>query len=162
MSEISPFLWFNTEAEEAAKFYVSLFKNSKIGNVSHYGDAGPGPKGLAMVVEFTLEGRDFMAINGTISPSIEGQPPIALFVSCKTQDEVDALWDKLGVGGRILQCGWLTDKYGITWNIVPEGLMNLLGSDDRERAERAMKAMLQMEKLDINELRRAYEGVAAQ
>jgi predicted 3-demethylubiquinone-9 3-methyltransferase (glyoxalase superfamily) len=161
MAEITPFLWFEDKAEEAARFYVSLFKNSKIDNISHYGDAGPRPAGTAMVVEFQLDGQDFMALNGGPAGELEGQPPISLFVSCETQDEVDQLWDKLGEGGRTLQCGWLVDKYGFTWNIVPKGLSELLGSDDAERQQRAMKAMLQMEKLDINELRRAYEGVPA-
>ncbi|MBV8340576.1 MAG: VOC family protein [Candidatus Eremiobacteraeota bacterium] len=161
MPQITPFLWFENKAEEAAKFYVSLFKNSKIQNISYYSDAGPGPAGTAMVVEFALDGQDFMALNGGPTGSVEGQPPISLFVSCETQDEVDKLWDKLGEGGRTLQCGWLVDKYGFTWNIVPQGLADLLGSDDAERQQRAMKAMLQMEKLDINELRRAYDGVGA-
>ena len=106
-------------------------------------------------------GQDFMALNGGPAGTLEGQPPISLFVSCETQAEVDTLWDKLGEGGRTLQCGWLVDKYGFTWNIVPQGLADLLGSDDTERQQRAMKAMLQMEKLDINELRRAYDGVGA-
>ncbi|MBV8162762.1 MAG: VOC family protein [Candidatus Eremiobacteraeota bacterium] len=161
MPQITPFLWFENKAEEAAKFYVSLFKNSKIQNISYYSDAGPGPAGTAMVVEFALDGQDFMALNGGPTGNVEGQPPISLFVSCETQDEVDKLWDKLGEGGRTLQCGWLVDKYGFTWNIVPQGLADLLGSDDAERQQRAMKAMLQMEKLDINELRRAYDGVGA-
>ncbi|MBV8459499.1 MAG: VOC family protein [Candidatus Eremiobacteraeota bacterium] len=161
MPQITPFLWFENKAEEAAKFYVSLFKNSKIQNISYYSDAGPGPAGTAMVVEFALDGQDFMALNGGPTGNVEGQPPISLFVSCETQDEVDKLWDKLGEGGRTLQCGWLVDKYGFTWNIVPQGLADLLGSDDAERQQRAMQAMLQMEKLDINELRRAYDGVGA-
>ncbi|MBV8670315.1 MAG: VOC family protein, partial [Candidatus Eremiobacteraeota bacterium] len=129
MPQITPFLWFENKAEEAAKFYVSLFKNSKIQNISYYSDAGPGPAGTAMVVEFALDGQDFMALNGGPTGSVEGQPPISLFVSCETQDEVDKLWDKLGEGGRTLQCGWLVDKYGFTWNIVPQGLADLLGSD---------------------------------
>ena len=161
MPQITPFMWFEDKAEEAAKFYVPLFKNSKIQNISYYGDAGPRPAGTAMVVEFELDGQDFMALNGGPAGTLEGQPPISLFVSCETQDEVDKLWDKLGEGGRTLQCGWLVDKYGFTWNIVPQGLADLLGSDDTERQQRAMKAMLQMEKLDINELRRAYDGVGA-
>jgi len=139
-------------------FYVSIFKNSKIQEVSRYGDAGPGKSGSVMTMEFQLEGRDFMAINGT-QPSSAQLAPIALFVSCEMQDEVDRLWEKLGEGGQTLQCGWLRDRYGISWNIVPQGLGELLGSDDVERQQRAMRAMLQMEKLDINALRRAYDGV---
>jgi predicted 3-demethylubiquinone-9 3-methyltransferase (glyoxalase superfamily) len=159
MPQIMPFLWFATEAEDAVKFYVSTIKNSKIENVSRYTDAGPGPTGSAMTVEFTLDGQDMMALNGGEPASSPGQPPISLLANCDTQDEVDALWDKLSEGGRKLPCGWLVDKFGIAWNIVPKGIGELLGSADVERQQRAMKAMLQMEKLDINELRRAYEGV---
>ncbi len=161
MSRIIPFLWFDGNAEEAVKFYVSIFKNSRIDNISYYGDAGPGPAGSVMVVEFQLEGQDFMALNGGELAGSQGQPPISLFVSCETQDEVDILWDRLAQGGETLPCGWLKDKYGFSWNIVPQGLIEILGSDDKERQQRAMKAMLQMQKLDINELRRAYEGVPA-
>jgi len=160
MSQIIPFLWFEDQAEEAASYYVSIFKDSKIDNISRYGDAGPLPSGLAMVVEFQLEGQDFMAINGGSSGKAAGQERVALFISCKTQHDVDTYWDKLAEGGEKLPCGWLRDKYGISWNVVPEGLGELLGSDDAERQQRAMKAMLQMEKLDINELRRAYDGAA--
>jgi predicted 3-demethylubiquinone-9 3-methyltransferase (glyoxalase superfamily) len=156
--KISPFLWFNDKAEEAAKFYVSIFKNSKIENVSHYGDAGPGPSGAVMVVEFQLEGQDFKALNG-FQPAQSGDSmaPIALYVDCETQAEVDGLWDKLSAGGEKLQCGWLRDKYGFSWNIVPAGLSDLVGGPDPVKAERAMKAMLQMEKLDIDKLREAYD-----
>lgn len=161
MSQIIPYLWYENQAEEAVKFYVSLFKDSKIDNISRYTDAGPLPSGTAMVVEFQLLGQDLMALNGGSPSGANGQPPVALFVSCDTQGEVDALWDKLSAGGRKLPCGWLVDKYGISWNIVPAGLGGLLGSDDSEKQQRAMKAMLQMEKLDINELRRAYDGVAS-
>lgn len=159
MSQIIPFLWFDTNAEEAVNYYVSIFKKSKIDNISRYGDSGPMPAGTAMVIEFQLEGQDFMAINGGTDEFAKGNGRVNLFISCETQDDVDAYWEQLQQGGKILQCGWLTDKYGITWNIVPQGLGDLLGSDDRERADRAMRAMLEMEKLDINELRRAYEGV---
>jgi predicted 3-demethylubiquinone-9 3-methyltransferase (glyoxalase superfamily) len=160
MSHIIPYLWFENQAEEAANFYVSVFRNSRIDNISRYGEAGPGPEGSAMVVEFQLNGQNFMALNGMVPPGSKGQAPIALFVSCDTQDEVDALWDKLSAAGAKLRCGWLKDKYGIPWNIVPQGLGELLGSDDRDRAQRAMRTMLEMEKLDINELRRAYDGAA--
>ncbi len=158
MSQIIPFLWFENQAEEAANFYVSVFQNARIDNISRYGEAGPGPEGLAMVVEFQVNGQDVMALNSRVPANSEGPAPIAMFVSCDTQDEVDALWDKLSAGGAKQQCGWLKDKYGIPWNIVPRGLGDLLGSDDRERAQRAMRTMLEMEKLDINELRRAYDG----
>jgi len=161
MSQIIPYLWFERQAEEAVKFYVSLFKNSKIDNVSRYGDAGPLEAGLAMTIEFQLLGQDVMALNGGMSPSSDGQPPVSMFVSCDSQAEVDDLWDKLSAGGKKIQCGWLVDKYGISWNIVPAGIADYLGGDDEAGRDRAMKAMLQMEKLDINELRRAYEGAPA-
>jgi predicted 3-demethylubiquinone-9 3-methyltransferase (glyoxalase superfamily) len=160
MPKIMPYLWFATEAEDAAKFYVSTFKNSKMGNVSRYTKAGPGPVGSAMTVEFNLDGRELMALNGGEPPSSQGQPPISLLANCDTQEEVDALWDRLSEGGKKLPCGWLVDKFGIAWNVVPNGIGELLGGADTERQQRAMQAMLKMEKLDINELRRAYEGVA--
>ena len=157
MQKIVPFLWFDDKAEEAANFYVSIFKNSKIENISRYGDAGPGPSGSVMVVEFQLEGQGFMALNGN-EPSTGMPAPIALYVSCETQAEVDALWDKLKEGGELLQCGWVKDKYGIPWNVVPSGFVDLLSGDDTVKSQRAMKAMFEMEKLDIDELRRVYNG----
>jgi predicted 3-demethylubiquinone-9 3-methyltransferase (glyoxalase superfamily) len=160
---ITPFLWFDGQAEEAVNFYISIFKNSKIDKITHYGDAGPGETGSVMSIEFQLEGQDFMALNGgpTGTDPVYGpfQGAIALFVDCETQADVDALWNKLSEGGKKAQCGWLTDRYGFTWNIVPAGLGDVLRGDDPEGSERAFKAMLQMEKLDIDELRRAYEGV---
>jgi predicted 3-demethylubiquinone-9 3-methyltransferase (glyoxalase superfamily) len=162
MQKIVPFLWFENQAEEAAQYYVSIFKNSRITNVSRYGEAGPQPAGTAMVVEFELEGQELMALNGGPSekpPEGPYQGSIALYVSCETQAEVDKLWDQLAEGGRKVQCGWVVDKYGFAWNIVPKGLSDYIGGKDPEGAERAMKAMLQMQKLDIDELRRAYEGV---
>jgi predicted 3-demethylubiquinone-9 3-methyltransferase (glyoxalase superfamily) len=160
MPSISPFLWFESNAEEAAKFYVSIFKNSKIENVSHYGDAGPGPAGSVMTVDFQLDGQDFTAINAPSDPAQDKdtwyQGKIALFVSCETQAVVDDVWDKLSEGGEKLPCGWLRDKYGFAWNIVPQGLGDVLGGPDPQRSQRAMKAMLQMQKLDIDELRRVY------
>jgi predicted 3-demethylubiquinone-9 3-methyltransferase (glyoxalase superfamily) len=164
MQRITPLLWFEGLAEEAAQFYVSIFKDSKIDNVSRYEEGGPGKPGSAMMVEFTLQGQDFMALNGGgTQGDRDGAPAmprgsIALFITCETQAEVDRLWDALGDGGEMIQCGWLKDKYGFAWNIVPQGLAELLGSPDREKAQRAMQAMLQMKKLDINELRRAFEG----
>lgn len=161
--QVIPFLWFNGNAEEAVNSYVSLFKNSKIENISRYGEAGPLPAGTPMVIEFQLDGQDMMALNGgDTGEKIPGGPypgSVALFVSCETQGDVDALWNGLKDGGETLQCGWVKDRYGVVWNIVPQGLGELIGSEDRERANRAMQAMLQMDKLDINELRRAYESV---
>lgn len=154
MQTIVPFLWFRDDAEEAVKFYVSIFKNSKIENLTRFGEIGPGPVGSVMTIEFQLEGQDFMAVNGgaVSGEGSEDTPPrgaIALFVNCETQAEVDRLWEKLSNGGKEIQCGWVKDKYGFAWNIVPVGLSDVLSD------ERAMKAMLQMKKLDINELRRA-------
>lgn len=162
MSKIVPFLWFNDQAEQAANYYVSIFKDSKIDSVSRYGAAGPGPEGAAMVVEFTLEGQPFMALNG-FTPAAQGDGPacIALYVDCTTQAELDELWDKLSEDGNKLPCGWLTDKYGFSWNIVPSGLSDYLGGDDAEGAKRAMKEMLSQQKLDIDAIRRAYEGATA-
>ncbi len=161
MQKIVPFLWFNDQAEQAAEFYVAIFKNSKIEDVSRYGEAGPGPDGAAMVVNFQLEGQEFMAINGFQQVTqAQNAGGIALFVSCETQAELDNLWEKLLEDGQTLQCGWLRDKYGFSWNIVPAGLSDVLGGDDPKKAQQAMKAMLQMEKIDIEELRRAYDGAA--
>lgn len=165
MQQIIPFLWFNGNAEEAANYYVSLFPNSKIERVSRYTEAGPLPAGTAMVVEMQLDGQDVMALNGgDTGEQIPGGPypgAVALFVSCEDQAAVDKLWDGLKDGGRSLQCGWVRDRYGVVWNIVPHGIGDYLGGEDAEGAKRAMQAMLQMEKLDIEELRKAYEGVPA-
>ena len=163
MPSITPFLWFTGQAEEAAKFYVSTFKNSKITEITRYGDAGPGPKGSVMTVEFELDGKEFMAINAPSGdPDVPAdnfsQGKVALFVSCPTQAEVDELWERLSAGGQKMPCGWVADRYGFAWNIVPEGLREVLGGDDEERAGRAMQAMLQMSKLDIDELRRVYNA----
>jgi predicted 3-demethylubiquinone-9 3-methyltransferase (glyoxalase superfamily) len=163
MPSITPFLWFTGQAEEAANFYVATFKNSKITETSRYGEAGPGEAGSVMTIEFQLDGEPFMAIN---APSSDAQVPsdnfsqgkIALFVSCETQAELDGLWDKLSEGGKKLPCGWVADRYGIAWNLVPSGLREVLGGDDEERSQRAMRAMLQMTKLDIDELRRVYNA----
>jgi predicted 3-demethylubiquinone-9 3-methyltransferase (glyoxalase superfamily) len=151
--KITPFLWFDTQAEEAANFYVSIFKNSKIAKVSRYGDAGPGPKGSVMVISFQLEGQEFTALNG--GPQFKFTPAISMMVNCDTQQEVDELWDKLSQGGRKDRCGWLQDKYGLSWQIVPTALGRLMGSPDREKANRVMQAMLKMDKLDIATLERA-------
>lgn len=160
--QIIPFIWFNGDAEEAVNYYVSLFKNSKIENVSRYGEAGPLPAGTVMTIEFQLDGQDMMALNGgPTGVDAPGQPypgAVALFVSCKTQDDVDTLWDGLLQGGESLQCGWVKDRYGVVWNIVPQGFADYIGGDDPAGAKRAMEAMFKMQKLDLNELRRAYEG----
>lgn len=156
MHKITPFLWFDSQAEEAVMFYTSIFKNSKIGSVSRYGDAGPGPKGSVMVMEFELEGQKFTALNG--GPVYSFSPAISFFVNCDTQEEVDYLWEKLSQGGEVEQCGWLKDKYGITWQIVPTILGQLMSDPDPEKAARVTQAMLKMIKLDIAELKRAYLG----
>lgn len=163
MPSITPFLWFTGQAEEAADFYVSVFKNSKITDVSRYGEAGPGPAGSVMTIEFELDGQPFIALNDFSEsprrPSDEFyQGRIALFASCETQAEIDELWDKLSEGGRRLPCGWVADRYGFAWNVVPAGLRDVLGGDDEERSQRAMRAMLRMSKLDIDELRRVYDA----
>jgi predicted 3-demethylubiquinone-9 3-methyltransferase (glyoxalase superfamily) len=155
MQKITPFLWFDGNAEEAANFYISIFKNSKMGNISRYGDAGPGPKGTAMSVKFHLEGQEFYALNG--GPQFKFTPAISLFVNCETQQEVDELWEKLSAGGRTDRCGWLQDKYGLSWQIIPTVLGQLLGDNDPQRAKRAMQAMLQMTKLDIKKLQQAAD-----
>jgi predicted 3-demethylubiquinone-9 3-methyltransferase (glyoxalase superfamily) len=152
--KITPFLWFNDQAEEAMNFYVSIFKNSKVGSVSRYGDAGPGPKGKVMSATFTLEGQEFMALNG--GPMYTFTPAISLFVDCETQAEVDDLWEKLTAdGGKPGRCGWLEDKFGLSWQIIPSILGKLLGGPDRARAQRVMQAMLKMDKLDIAKLQNA-------
>jgi predicted 3-demethylubiquinone-9 3-methyltransferase (glyoxalase superfamily) len=153
MQKITPFLWFDGQAEQAAKFYTSIFKKSKIGKVSRYGDAGPGPKGSVMTVEFKLEGQDFIALNG--GPTYRFTPAISLFVDCETQKEVDELWSKLSAGGKEVQCGWLEDKYGLSWQIVPNVLMRLLYDKDAKKSQRVMQAMMQMVKIDIEGLKRA-------
>jgi predicted 3-demethylubiquinone-9 3-methyltransferase (glyoxalase superfamily) len=155
MQKLTTFLWFDNQAEEAAKLYVSLFKNSKIASVSRYGDAGPGPKGSVMMVTFQLDGQEFMALNG--GPQFTFTPAISLFVNCETQQEVDALWDKLSEGGRKDRCGWLTDKYGLSWQIIPTALPKLMSDPDPEKSKRVMKAMLQMDKIDIAALERAHQ-----
>jgi len=148
MKKITPFLWYDGKAEEAAKFYVSIFKKSKIQNIR------PGPKGSVMGVEFQLEGQDFIALNG--GPHFTFSPAISFFVSCKTQEEVDALWDKLSAGGEKQPCGWLKDKYGVSWQIIPTALGEMLQDKDVQKAGRVMQAMMQMKKIDIKGLKEAY------
>lgn len=154
MQKITPFLWFNDQAEEAINFYTSIFKNSKVENVARYGEAGPGTEGDVMTATFQLEGQEFMALNG--GPHFEFSPAISFFVHCETQAEVDELWEKLSEGGEKQQCGWLKDKFGVSWQIVPTILDQLLQDEDPEKSKRVMEAMLQMEKLDIQALQDAY------
>jgi predicted 3-demethylubiquinone-9 3-methyltransferase (glyoxalase superfamily) len=153
--KISPFLWFDDHAEEAAKFYVSIFKNSKIGTVSRYGEEGPGQAGTVMVVPFQLEGQDFLALNG--GPNFKFTPAISFVVDCQTQQEVDYYWEKLSEGGQTVECGWLTDRFGLSWQIVPSIIAEYMQDEDREKSGRVMKAILQMGKLDIEKLQHAYE-----
>ena len=155
MQKITPFLWFDGQAEEAMNFYTSIFRNSKIGSVSRYGDAGPGPKGSVMSATFEIEGQQFHALNG--GPEFKFTPAISFFVDCRTQEEVDELWNKLSAGGQTNQCGWLTDKFGVSWQIIPTVLGEMLQDKDPARATRVMRAMLQMTKIDIRRLREAYE-----
>jgi predicted 3-demethylubiquinone-9 3-methyltransferase (glyoxalase superfamily) len=156
MQKITPFLWFDNNAEEAMNFYVSVFKNSKITSLTRFGDAGPGPKGTVMTGIFQIEGQEFYALNG--GPQFKFTPAISLFVNCQSQQEIDDLWEKLSEGGKKDQCGWLTDKFGLTWQIVPSVLGKLLHSSDPVRSNRVMKVMLQMNKLDIQQLQQAYDG----
>jgi predicted 3-demethylubiquinone-9 3-methyltransferase (glyoxalase superfamily) len=155
MHKIRPFLWFDGKAEEAARFYTAIFANSRIVEVMRYGNAGPGPPGSVMSVTFELEGKEFVALNG--GPQFSFTPAISFFVSCETQAEVDALWDRLVAGGQPQRCGWLTDKFGLTWQIVPKVLGEMLQDPDAGKSARVMRAMLGMVKLDIAALRNAYE-----
>ena len=154
--KITPFLWFDGKAEEAANFYVSVFKNSKVVQLTRYGDAGPGPKGTVMSAIFQLEGQRFYALNA--GPQFKFSPAISLFVDCETQQEVDELWEKLSAGGKTNRCGWLDDKFGLTWQIIPTTLGRLLQDKDAAKANRVMKAMMQMDKIDIARLQQAYDG----
>jgi predicted 3-demethylubiquinone-9 3-methyltransferase (glyoxalase superfamily) len=153
--KIAPFLWFDDRAEEAMNFYVSIFKRSRVLNISRYGEAGPGPQGSVMTATFELGGQEFMALNG--GPEFKFTEAISFFVNCETQEEVDELWEKLSAGGEKGPCGWLKDKYGVSWQIVPTALGEMLSDPDPEKSKRVTQAMLQMKKLDINALRRAYE-----
>jgi len=155
MQKITPFLWYDGNAEEAVNFYVSVFKNSKVVSFARYGDAGPGPKGSVMTAAFQLEGQDFVALNG--GPQFKFTPAISFVVNCETQQEVDELWEKLSAGGRKDRCGWLQDKFGVSWQIVPTILSKLLQDKDPEKSKRVMQAMMQMDKIDIGRLKQAYE-----
>ncbi len=155
MRKITPFLWFNDQAEEAVNFYTSVFKNSKIENISRFGDDVPGPKGKVMTISFQLDGQEFMALNG--GPEFKFTEAISFFVDCKTQEEVDYYWEKLSEGGEKGPCGWLKDQYGLSWQIVPSILGELMNDPDPVKANRVTQAMLKMQKIDIAGLKRAYE-----
>ncbi|MDQ1540621.1 MAG: hypothetical protein QOH29_1347 [Actinomycetota bacterium] len=156
MPKVTPWLWFDTESEQAANFYISVFKNSRIVSVSHYGDAGPRPAGMVMTVAFELDGQPLVALNG--GSDFTFNEAISLQIDCETQDEVDYFWTSLTDGGEAGPCGWLKDKFGLSWQVVPRGLETLLADPDPERAQRAMAAMLTMGKLDIGALERAADG----
>jgi len=155
MQTITPFLCFKGHAEEAMNFYTSVFRNSRPGTILRYGDAGPGPKGAVMGVEFQLNGQDFMALNGGPEPGFT--PAISFMIVCETQDEIDELWSKLSEGGTPNVCGWLTDRFGVTWQVTPRVLLEMMRDPDEAKSQRVMRAMMTMAKLDIAELRRAYE-----
>ena len=156
MQKITPFLWFDNQAEDAMNFYTAIFKNSKIGQVSRYGDAGPGPKGTVMVGNFALDGQEFMALNG--GPIYKFTNAVSFVVNCETQEEIDYYWEKLSSGGKAIQCGWLTDKFGLSWQVVPTVLGELMSSGDPEKSNRVMQALMKMEKLIIADLQRAFES----
>jgi predicted 3-demethylubiquinone-9 3-methyltransferase (glyoxalase superfamily) len=156
MKGITPFLWFDRQAEEAARFYISIFPNSRITTTTRYGEDGPGPAGSIMTVAFELDGREFVALNG--GPLFKFTPAVSFVVNCETQAELDAVWERLTAGGEEVECGWLRDRYGVSWQVVPASLARLLGGPDPRRAERVMKALLGMKKLDIATLERAAQG----
>jgi predicted 3-demethylubiquinone-9 3-methyltransferase (glyoxalase superfamily) len=156
MGKITPCLWFDTEAEPAVNHYVSIFKNSRIKEVSRFSEGGPRPAGMVMTIMFELDGQEFMALNG--GPEFKFTEAISLMVDCKSQREVDELWEKLGAGGQPGQCGWLKDKFGVSWQIVPDALAGLMGSDDADKAQRVTRALMQMTKIDIAALQRAHDG----
>jgi predicted 3-demethylubiquinone-9 3-methyltransferase (glyoxalase superfamily) len=156
MKTITPCLWFDTDAEEAAEFYTSLFSNSRILDVVRYGSSGPGPEGRVMTVSFELDGREFLALNG--GPQFRFTEAVSFQVPCADQDEVDKYWNALSEDGEEGQCGWVKDRFGLSWQVVPTVLPELLGGEDAAKSQRAMQAMLQMQKLDIAALQRAYDG----
>ncbi|TKK64309.1 VOC family protein [Ilyomonas limi] len=158
--KITPFLWFDNQAEEAVNFYTSVFKNSKINAISRYADEGPGPKGTVMVATFHIEGQEFMALNG--GPQFKFTPAVSFMVHCDTQEEIDELWEKLtSNGGQEVECGWLTDKYGLSWQIVPEIFGKMMQDKDAAKTKRVMQAMMQMKKMNIQKLEEAYAGKVA-
>jgi len=155
MQKVTPFLWFDKNAEEAANFYVSVFKNSKVLNIARYPEVGPGPKGSVMTVDFELDGQEFVALNG--GPQFKFTEAVSFVVNCDTQEEVDYYWKRLSEGGAKSRCGWLKDKFGLGWQVTPTILGKLLADKDQEKANRVMQTMLKMDKLDIEPLQRAYE-----
>ncbi len=155
MQKITPFLWFDGNAEEAINFYISIFKDSKIMTVTRYGDEGPGPKGTVMAASFQLQGQEFVALNG--GPQFKFIEAISFVVNCETAEEVDEFWEKLSEGGEKSRCGWLKDKYGLSWQIVPTVLPKMLSDKDAGKSKRVMKAMMQMDKIDIKKLKEAYD-----
>jgi predicted 3-demethylubiquinone-9 3-methyltransferase (glyoxalase superfamily) len=155
MQKITPFLWFDNQAEKAMKFYTSIFKNSKIVSIMRYGEVGPGPKGTVMTATFQLDGQEFVALNG--GPHFQFTEAISFVINCKTQEEVDHFWEKLSEGGEESRCGWLKDKYGVSWQVVPTVLVEMLRDKDAEKSKRVMQAMLKMDKLDITQLKQAYD-----
>jgi predicted 3-demethylubiquinone-9 3-methyltransferase (glyoxalase superfamily) len=155
--KITPFLWFDGNAEEAADFYVSIFKNSKVLGVSHYGKEAPGNEGTVMTVRFVLDGEEFIALNG--GPTYKFSEAVSFFVSCDTQEEIDELWEKLSAGGEKRECGWLKDKFGLAWQICPSFVTTMLADGDQARLDRVTKALWQMEKLDLKALQEAYRGI---
>jgi predicted 3-demethylubiquinone-9 3-methyltransferase (glyoxalase superfamily) len=156
MQKITPYLWFDDQAGEAAQFYTSIFKDSAITGISRYGENAQKPEGTVMTVSFQLEGQEFVALNG--GPEFNFSPAISFYVNCEDQTEVDELWEKLTAGGEEEKCGWLKDKYGVSWQIIPAGLIEMLNSSDAEKSQRAMKAMLQMVKIDLAKIKQAYDG----
>ena len=156
MQRITPFLWFDNNAEEAMNFYASVFKNSKINRVTRYGEAGPGPAGTVMTVEFELDGQPFVGLNG--GPHFKFNEAVSFTVKCETQEEIDYYWNTLSEGGETSRCGWLKDKFGLSWQVEPSILGDLMADDDPEKATRVMEAMLKMDKIDIEPIKRAYDG----
>ena len=155
MQKITPLLWFDNNAEEAVNFYLSIFKDSKILVVTRWGETGPGPKGSVLTIKFEIEGQEFLALNG--GPQFKFTEAVAFIVNCKTQEEVDYFWEKLSAGGEKSRCGWLKDKFGLSWNIVPTVLPEMLADKDTKKADRVMKVMMEMDKIDIAPLQKAYD-----
>jgi predicted 3-demethylubiquinone-9 3-methyltransferase (glyoxalase superfamily) len=156
MQRVTPFLWFDNNAEEAMNFYVSIFKNSKVSRITRYGEAGPGPAGSVMTVEFELDGQKFVGLNG--GPQFKFTEAVSFTVGCETQEEVDYYWDKLSEGGQKSRCGWLKDKFGLWWQVEPKILGDLMADKDPQKAKRVMEAMLKMDKIEIGPLKQAYDG----
>ncbi|MCX5579481.1 VOC family protein [Kaistia terrae] len=156
MQKITPFLWFDNQAEQAVHFYASVFKNAKVGKVARYGEAGPGPAGSVMVATFEIEGLAFTALNG--GPNFKFTPAVSFVIDCKSQAEVDYFWEKLAEGGRTDQCGWLQDRFGLSWQVTPTVLIEMLNDPDPAKSQRVMAAMMQMTKIEIPKLHEAYEA----